>query len=286
MHLGHEISHDRDAGIVYVSQSKAIRKMLKHHGVEGTATSPHRADLFTSRDSDSKPLAPKDHAIFRSALQQVAYFLSTRPELAATVSLLQRHCSAPTKQDFDDLVHMFRYLNAFPDWRLAFAPVDLQLRAYADGSYASHIDQRSQYGFLYTLGGYDNAPIDVGTGAIKSIMRSSTETEAYGVNEATSHLFWARDFLHELGYKQDAIPIRENNTSCITLMQRAPRNFQTQSKHIRIKWKFFRQQHKRGVFYLDYCPTEEMRADILTKPLVGKHFRKHALGLHNCAPGQ
>jgi len=285
-HLGHEIFHDRANGVVYLSQAKAIRKMLKHHGVEGTATSPHRSDLFTSRDAESCLLAPGDHAIFRSALQQVAYFVGTRPELAATVSLLQRHSSAPSKQDFDDLEHLFRYLNAFPDWQLKFAPKDLQLRAYADGSYAGHVDQRSQFGFFCTVGGFDNAPFDVGTGTIKTILRSSTETEGYSVNEVISHLYWARDFLHELGYKQEAIPIREDNTSCITLMQRAPRNFQTQSKHIRIKWKFFRQQHKRGVFYLEYCPTDEMRADILTKALAGKHFRKHAIGLHNCSPAQ
>jgi hypothetical protein len=199
---------------------------------------------------------------------------------------LQRHCSAPTKEDFDDLVHMLRFLNATPEWRLAFAPTDLQLRGYADGSYANHSDLRSQYGFLNTIGGFDNAPFEIGTGSVKTVLRSSTEIEVHSVNENMSSLYWARGFLHELGYKQDAIPIRQDNTSCITLMQRAPRNFQTQSKHIRIKWKFFRQQHARGVFYLEYCPTEEMRADILTKSLVGKHFRKHATGLHNCSPTQ
>ena len=78
-----------------------------------------------------------------------------------------------------------------------------------------------------------------------------------------------RDLLIELGYPQKSIPIKEDNQSCITMLQKEPRNFQTKSKHVRVKWSFYRQVHRNGLVHMIYCPTEDMRADLLTKPLGG-----------------
>ena len=58
-------------------------------------------------------------------------------------------------------------------------------------------------------------------------------------------------------------------------MQTEPRNFQTNSRHVRVQWAFFRQEHEKGLLRLVYCPTEIMRADLVTKPLRGKAFRDH-----------
>ena len=36
---------------------------------------------------------------------------------------------------------------------------------------------------------------------------------------------------------------------------------------------FVKQYLDDGVMKIEHCPTKEMLADILTKPLVGEHFR-------------
>ena len=59
------------------------------------------------------------------------------------------------------------------------------------------------------------------------------------------------------------------------MLQKEPRNFQTNSRHVRVKWVFFRQEAEKQLIRLVYCPTERMRADILTKPLRGNVFRDH-----------
>ena len=46
------------------------------------------------------------------------------------------------------------------------------------------------------------------------------------MNEVVSELLWCRDILEELGYPQQPIAIREDNQSCITMLQQEPRNFQ------------------------------------------------------------
>ena len=59
------------------------------------------------------------------------------------------------------------------------------------------------------------------------------------------------------------------------MLQNEPRNFQTKSKHVRVKWRFYRQVHRAGLVHLVYCPTAEMRADLLTKPLGGNARVRH-----------
>lgn len=150
---------------------------------------------------------------------------------------------------------------------MIFRPKDLQLRAYAHAAFNITQDGRSHYGYVVTLGG---ALICSKGGRIKTVVRSSTEAEITAVNEVVSDLLWCRDVLEELGYHQKAMPIWEDNKSCITMLQQEPRNFQSKSKHVRVKWAFYRQEHENKVLYLKYCPTESMVADLLAKPLGGK----------------
>ena len=48
---------------------------------------------------------------------------------------------------------------------------------------------------------------------------------------------------------------------------------------MRVKWAFFRQEAEKDLIRLVYCPTEKMRADSLTKPLLGNAFKEHDLAI-------
>ena len=110
----------------------------------------------------------------------------------------------------------------------------------------------SQGGWILSIGG---ATVASKTFRIKTIV--------------LDYLILLRVLLIELGYPQKSIPIKEDNQSCITMLQKEPRNFQTRSKNVRVKWSFYRQVHRNGLEHLIYCPTADMRADLLTKPLPG-----------------
>ena len=152
------------------------------------------------------------------------------------------------------------------------------MRGLADASFNITTDGRSYYGYLITLG---NGLVSSKGGRVKTIVRSSTEAEISAVNEISSELLWCRDVLEELGYEQKQMFILEDNQSCITMMQKEPRSFHSKSRHVRVKWAFFRQEYNKRTLCLCYCPTEKMTADILTKPLGGKAHKLHANAIFN-----
>jgi hypothetical protein len=70
-----------------------------------------------------------------------------------------------------------------------------------------------------------------------------------------------------------------DNQSCIKLSENPV--FHDRSKHIEIRYHFIRDQVQRGAVQLQYIPTDDQVADILTKALPrGKHvFFRDKMGL-------
>ena len=54
------------------------------------------------------------------------------------------------------------------------------------------------------------------------------------------------------------------------------------TRHLDIKIFHTKDVIKRGDLSVEYCPTEEMWADVLTKPLQGKNYRVMRSKLMNC----
>ena len=48
----------------------------------------------------------------------------------------------------------------------------------------------------------------------------------------------------------------------------------SRTKHIDIRFHFIREVQENGLIQIKYCPTEEMLADLLTKPLPINSFEK------------
>ena len=274
--MGCDIVYDLKAGIVTKNQNAYVQDILTQHKITHKHNYPCRDDIITGAKPKTKPLSKWRHSIYRSALQQAAYV--DRPDIKFAVSVLQRYASNPVETDLEDLFHLYGYLNRFKTMSFKYSPSDLQLRGFVDASW----EVNGHYGYLLSLGGENNACIVSKSARLRTVHRSSTEAEITAVNEVTSEVLWGIDMLDGLGHPQDPVCLKEDNEACISMMQRDPRNFQTKSKHVRIKWAFYRQQFKLKQLYLEHCRTTDMRADILTKPLTGAPFVKHIGGMFNC----
>ena len=271
-HLSWNLHQDPKTMKITKSQRDYILEIVKASGIEKEHHLPCRSNLLIS-DPNSPLLPAQGVTTYRSTLQKIAYARPGRPDIDFPVSFLQSHQATPTQQDWDDLAHLLGYLKYAPDKPILLDPTDLQLHGFADAAFNITPNGRSHYGYFVRLG---NSLIESKGGRIKSVVRSSTEAEISAVNELISDLLWCRDVLEELGYPQQRINIYEDNQSCITMLQQEPRSFHTKSRHVRVKWAFFREEYKKGTVKLRYRPTKDMLADILTKPLGGKLHTLHA----------
>lgn len=65
----------------------------------------------------------------------------------------------------------------------------------------------------------------------------------------------------------------QDNQSTMRLAENGRSN-SDRTKHIKLRYFFIKQYLDSGEFVLEYCPTEDMIADILTKPLHGETFKR------------
>ena len=116
----------------------------------------------------------------------------------------------------------------------------------------------------------------------------TTETEYIALSQAMKELLPTRQLLMEVAQALDVnlseeattyCKVFEDNQSCIALAKSAKMNPRT--KHIAIKYHLFRQLVSEGKVLIEWIPTDQQKADILTKGLTAVKFeasRKLVLG--------
>ena len=76
--------------------------------------------------------------------------------------------------------------------------------------------------------------------------------------------------LLDYGIRQEHLTIYCNNTSAINISKNPIQHSRT--KHIEIWHHFIRELVEDGTFTLEFIHTDDLKADLFTKPLDSKHF--------------
>ena len=90
-------------------------------------------------------------------------------------------------------------------------------------------------------------------------------------------------FLKMQRYNSDTT-VYQDNQSAILLETNGIRSSTKKTKHMRVRYFFLRDRVNAGDLEIKYCPTEEMIADLLTKQLQEKLFRKFRSMIINVSP--
>jgi hypothetical protein len=96
-------------------------------------------------------------------------------------------------------------------------------------------------------------------------------------------VIWTRYFVECQGYEIDEYVIFQDNMSVLSLEKNGNILSSKQTKHIKAKVFLIKDYYKAGEIDMQYCPTDVMWADVLTKPLQGQKIRDMCAFLQNCS---
>ena len=107
---------------------------------------------------------------------------------------------------------------------------------------------------------------------------SSTEAEYIALIQAVKEVLWLRTLFSEIGapkHAREISQISSDNQGAIALAKNP--GFHARSKHIDIQYHLIRQHMDpdTGTITLEYRPTDDTTADILTKGLARARHEKH-----------
>lgn len=291
------IQMERRPNAIWLGQPRYAREILEGANMWNFRQGEHDLPVTSKptpmvinwqHNEASEPLSKEEHAAYRSTLMKLSYLCQqTRPDMIYAVNVLAQYQQQPNKDDWKALLRVLRYLRGtwdhgieyqrtarpltvFLNDDLLLADESIRPIGHADASYANESKRRSRSGYVFLVAG---AAISWMTKVQPTVALSSTESEYYALGESVKEALWIRHLLTELSFAtNNPTVIHQDNKSTIAIAYN-PIHHQ-RIKHIDIRAHFLRQHLSDKKIELTYCPTEDMIADVLTKPLPqAQHHR-------------
>lgn len=258
------IEFDQGKDYIKMSQQKYVYKVLEKF--EMTNCKPRSTPSEQKPDFDSGDSF--DSRKYREAVGSLIYAMTcTRPDICWVVTKLSQYLSDPNTKHWIAVKHVLRYLKGTIDFGLSYKKDEdgLALVGYSDADWASSIDdRRSTTGYCFSL---------TKTGPLVSwkskkqptVALSSCEAEYMALAATTQESLYLKQLLSEMdiGHKYECAVIFEDNQGTIALSKNSMT--QQRSKHIDVRYHFIRSELNDGRIVIQYCPTNDMKADIMTK---------------------
>jgi hypothetical protein len=282
--LGLQVQRDRPNRTLKIDQNHYIQEVLGRFRLEDSKPVnlpiSDRNTLIKGKATEQQT----DQNLYQQAIGSLTWIAKgTRPDIQYSVGQLSQYCNEPTVRHWNAVLRVLRYLKGTIGYSILYSPKRPskgQLQGYCDADYAGDTDDRhSVSGHLYLLGG---GPITWNSVKQRCIATSTTESEYIALSDASKQGQWIRALLRELKRTQYlpsnlAVPIFSDNQSCIALAKDPVAHSRT--KHIDVRYHYIRELVSYGKATIDYMPTEDMVADMLTKPLPLTAYRRCIQGL-------
>jgi hypothetical protein len=207
---------------------------------------------------------------------------NTRPEISMATHQLTRFCQDPRLSHEQTTTRLGRYLAHTKDRGIVDEPdKSMGIECYIDADFAggwnittsADADNvMSCTGFVIT---YANCPIYWASRLQTEIALRTVKAEYIAMSSALGKVIPLMTLMKELHTNFPVhtnkpnffCKVHENNQSTITRMAKSDK-FTAQTKHIELKYHRFCSLDKNGHIEICCCPTEDQKADLLTKPLA------------------
>ena len=262
-----------EKGVLQVDMRTYVKTMIKDFsGKVGKSSVPWTENLFKVDDT-AKDLGPTRRKEFHTFVTKGMFIAKrARQDILPAITFLSTRTKQPNEGDWRKLVKLLSYLNKTQELVVRLEADDSQMvNWHIDASFAVHKDYRSHTGGTMTLG----------RGVITSISskqkvntRSSTEAELVSVDDVIAKILWAKLFLEAQGFKVKLNIVHRDNTSSMKLEKNGKGSSGKRTRHFHIKYFYITDLINREEIHIQYCPTEDMIGDYMTKPLTGATFYK------------
>ena len=266
--IGMNITSGADG--IYVDMTRYERECCESWGVTASLDTPGDVNLFTD-DADSELLDTVKCKTYHTGAAKLLFLAKrARPDILTATSVCCSKVTKPTQQDWKRLERVFRYLFGTAGLGLLFKrKVELLIKCFGDASFASRVlDAKSRSGVI--------CQVCDGVVATKSSWQTLTtlctpEAELVTMCEAVVIALGCKNFYESIEVTVPPIQLMEDNKTTIDYA-----NFggpiHTRTRYIAVKYYFVKQHVDSGEVTIIYCPTREMLADLMTKPVTGALF--------------
>jgi hypothetical protein len=271
--------HYQPDGSVILSQPKLLKSILDTYLTEDVKTTsrPIAAQRQPVKDDPTLNVSVPMKK-YMTLLGSLMYIVKSRPDIATAVSFAATKSQSATQYDYDNLLHIVKYLDQTKDKGLRLQGGEpnrpLVLTCYVDASYLTHNDSKSHSGYTLSFG-------STGTFYSKSrkqpiVATSSTHAEIRALHSLCIDIIYVVQICEEL-HRPISLPaiVMEDSQPTIDLVTdlsiRAKR-----SKHFLMLIAYVREKVSEGLIEIRKVATKVNLADVLTKIVTGAEFHTKA----------
>jgi hypothetical protein len=295
--LGIKFEENKDEGTITMTQKGLIKKIIAATGLEDC--NPNRQPAAAAAlgiDPDGEPYSEPWN--YPSIVGMLLYLTTnTRPDIAFAVSQVARFNHNPKQSHARAVKMIVRYLRGTKDKGMIIKPDGtLSLADWVDADFCglfkrdpdeSPSSVKSRGAFLITL---SDVPLIWKTQLHSEITLSTTEAEYSTLSTSLRTLLPVRDLFIEVTNAIGVSPTLRATLHCRAFQDnRASWQLATQqrltnrTKYFLVKWHWFWSHVHRDstddeddqrFVVIETCSTHVMRADILTKGLLGEKFEE------------
>ena len=286
----------REDGTMKLSQPGLKQQIVEILGLKDSTPKATPISQPLLNHSKSEPFNQSFN--YRSAIGMLLYVgNNTHPECTYAINACARHCVAPKVAHAEAVKRIGRYLKGVINEGLIIKkPPDngeITLDCHCDADFAGNYNKldgddpvsvRSRTGYVVTLG---NVPVLWKSKVQSEIALSTMEAEYISLSTSMRSLIQLRSLLFEmnnifdLGLKSRLSTIStvfEDNSACRILATTDPPRLTPRSKHIAIKYHWFR-EHLSDEIRIVQVPTKKQKGDGFTKPLDLQKFSDFRLDI-------
>ncbi|PPQ82237.1 hypothetical protein CVT24_012925 [Panaeolus cyanescens] len=263
-------------------QEAYINQIVERFGLHNAheVTTPLEPGIDLCPDSphvSPNLLSPADKSLYREIIGSLMYLsVMTRPDITYAVSTLSQYLENPHTTHLIASKRVIRYLKGTKSLRLVLGGKEFSLKGYSDANFGTDMHCHSVSGYMFLAG---DGVVSWSSKKQSLITTSSTESEYVALTNACKEVLWLRGLMTEVlggvglsSYVNDLKPtvLYCDNQGAIALSENPV--YHARTKHIDIHYHFVRQTIHTGDVKVKHLRTDEMIADIFTKPLARVKF--------------